>query len=243
MTGAVSVTANPANHAITLRITGLTGKTAVGSAVELSAATIKSGDARLPVGLSYEAAKASASAHQHFTLPSDKSPGWENPSFLHDVVLTSQVFPTTDGCTVGIVAYAPLAWTVGDPRPDIHVGDRGARRRTRADDPRGWPAIVVHGRRWRLPGCDCGQILAEAQRAVLFESCPHPESAKHGHPSWRSPEPEQVLSIGSRVLLHALGFPVYFYNTCNCASIDDRLPSRLRKRRSQQEEAVRGNRR
>ena len=125
VSGAVQVVANPTNAALTVKLIGLGGT--VGSALEakLSAARVKSGTACAPYALAYATAFLTSKPNQQFILPSDKSPGWENPSFLHSVILTSS--RSTNGCVSSIVAYAPLTWTTGDRRPDIHVIDGGTR--------------------------------------------------------------------------------------------------------------------
>jgi hypothetical protein len=125
ISGTVTVVANPSNHALTIELVGLAGNLATASAAELSAAAVKPGTICQPYGLTFSNGSMSTTATQHFTLPSDQSPGWENPSFFHSVILTSKSIPATGGCVSGMVAYAPLKWTVGDPRPDIHVVDRG----------------------------------------------------------------------------------------------------------------------
>jgi hypothetical protein len=127
ISGRVSVVANPSTHALTLTLTGLTGDTSPVAEVLLSTEFVKPGSACEPGGIAYSAGSITTSANQRLTMPSDGSPGWVNPSFFHDLIFRSKVFPTADGCASDMVAYAPLTWTVGDVRPDIHVVDRGAR--------------------------------------------------------------------------------------------------------------------
>jgi hypothetical protein len=127
ISGTVTVVGNPSNHALTVKLAGLAGNLSNASTAELSAAAVKPGATCPPAGLAFSNGSMSTTSNQHFTLPSDHSPGWENPSFFHSVILTSKAVPTTGGCVSGMVAYAALTWTVGDPRPDIHVIDRGPR--------------------------------------------------------------------------------------------------------------------
>lgn len=129
--GTVAVVANPASHALTVKLVDLTGNLATASAAELSAAAVRPGSTCTPLGLSFSNGSMSTRANQQFTLPSDHSPGWENPSFFHSLILTSKIVPTVGECASAMVAYAQLTWTIGDPRPDIHVADRG--RRTGAE--------------------------------------------------------------------------------------------------------------
>jgi LysM domain len=126
VSGTVAVTANPSNHALTITLTGLTGNLSDVSGAGLSAAVVKTGTNCTPYGLTFSAGSLSTSANQNFTLASDHSPGWENPSFLHTLILTGTP-GSTDNCASDLVAYAPLTWVVGDPRPDIHVVDLGTR--------------------------------------------------------------------------------------------------------------------
>ena len=126
--GSVEVVANPSNHALTIKLVDLTGNLATASAAELSAAAIKPGTTCTPIGLAFSNGSMSTSSNQQFTLPSDHSPGWENPSFFHALILTGKTPPTTGTCASAMVAYATLTWTVGDPRPDIHVIDRGPQK-------------------------------------------------------------------------------------------------------------------
>jgi hypothetical protein len=126
ITGSVTITANPANAALTVRLIGLTGDlTSVGSAA-LTAGKVKANSSCAPYGLSFAWGTVLPKADQKFTLPSDKSPGWDDPSFLHALILTS-TNQNTPGCGLEMVAYAPLTWTVGDRRPDLNVTDHGSR--------------------------------------------------------------------------------------------------------------------
>lgn len=126
VTGAIAVLASPLSHTLTIRLTGMAGNLGTVSEVLFSSAAVKAGTTCTPYGLAYSAGSLSTGADEQLTVHADSSPGWENPSFLHSVILTGTV-PSTNECASGMIAYAPLAWTVGDPRPDIHVLDKGSR--------------------------------------------------------------------------------------------------------------------
>jgi hypothetical protein len=126
ISGTVTVLANPSNGSLTVKFASLAGNVGSIREAELSVNRVKVDSTCTPYGLAYSAGPMTNRPNQQVTLPSDKSPGWENPSFLHSVILTSNK-PAVTGCAVEIAAYAPLKWTVGDRRPDIHVIDGGTR--------------------------------------------------------------------------------------------------------------------
>lgn len=125
VTGTVAVVANPSNGALTVKLSKLTGDLSSASEVDLTAAAVPAGSRCTPSVLAYATGPVTSKADQEFIFPSAKTPGWQNPSFLRSVIITTT--SAEADCSYGIVAYSALTWTTGDRRPDIRVSDGGQR--------------------------------------------------------------------------------------------------------------------
>jgi hypothetical protein len=132
-TGHVTVTANASTGSFVVTLTDLHGeKSSLNSSrsANLSSESVDLQANRFcaPGGLNFSFGNITNAARQRFQLPGTSlgGPAAENPDFYHDLTITE----TNSGagapeCPLLLVAYAPLHWTISDPRPDIKVVDHG----------------------------------------------------------------------------------------------------------------------
>jgi LysM repeat protein len=132
-TGHVTITAEPNSSSFKVSIADFRGARSESGEARSANLTSEAVDrigngACAPDGLSFSFGDVATKTRQTFELPGSSlgDPADENPSYLQDLTITevNQVNGAR-GCSVLLVAYAPLQWRIGDLRPDIKVVDKG----------------------------------------------------------------------------------------------------------------------